>query len=375
MKDSSGNTKKLKDWFLKNIILPNNEVIDKAGFILQQFNERDTSAFLREMLFPEKMLADIEQQVAKKYGDKGRQALYRAGKRWGYRYAKGTMFPLRKDTNDAEFLGFFDVFSKMIEAEYSSYFKGVPNLANKTIDFVGKDMVICDKSGEGQIFLGAWVGCWAYQYQDMTMEGNHPLCQGRNDSKCVFKCGPRSIIKEIKQDIEKDTALAIELPFYSLNKPHKTRADYSLKRFMELGTITYNGGFFKFGNDRLVLNESSSIYFIEEELRKLKADSIIFDASFEYFRNFGKKYDQDFFIGFLMASGWGEIELYKEAKGYRAVVRNFPWTSLSKKIQFKMLQGVFSGFVSAKEKKKIILDTVETNTLSGRLEVVISGGA
>ena len=360
---------------MENIILPNNEIIDKPGFIMQQFNEKDTSAFLREMLFPEKLLADIEAQAAKKYGNKGREALYKAGKRWGYRYAKGTMFPLRSETSDADFLSFFDVFSKMIEGEYSSFFKGTPDLTRKTIDFEGRDVVICNKSGEGQIFLGAWVGCWAYQYQDIDMEGDHSKCQGRGNKVCIFRCGPRSIIKGIKIDIKKDVSLGIEPAFYAINTPHETHTDFSLRRFMELGMITYEGGFFTFGADRLVLNESSSIYFIEEELSKLKADSIVFDASFDYFRNFGGTRSQDFFIAFLMACGWGEIKLYKNAGGYMAVLRNFPWTSLEKKIHFKMLQGAFSGFLSTKENKKIVLGKVQTHLWNGHLEVVISGRA
>ena len=77
-KNKKEEKKNLKEWFVKNIILPNNEIIDKPGFIMQQFNEKDTSAFLREMLFPEKLLADIELKAAKKYGTRGREALYKA---------------------------------------------------------------------------------------------------------------------------------------------------------------------------------------------------------------------------------------------------------------------------------------------------------
>ncbi len=365
--------KKIKDWFVKNILLPNNEVIDKPGCILQQFNEQDKQAFLREMLFPETVLAQIESTVSKKYGKRGRDAIYKAGKRWGYRYAKGTMFPLRKGTSEKDFLGFMNSFTKMIEAEYSEKFTGKPDLANDSISFEGKNMVVCKKSGQGQLFLGAWVGCWAYQHQDLTMEGVHPECEGRHDKKCIFICSPRERLKNVSCIVKKDSSLDFELGFYSLNAPHFSKTDYSLRRFMELGTITYGGGFFRFGKERLVLNESSSLYFLEEELMKIHAGSLVFDAAFDYFYQFGKVKTPEFFIGFLMACGFGEIELYPTGSEFKAVVRNFPWTSLAKKSKFLLLQGAFSGFLSSKVGRKIRLDTVKSSTASGHLEVILSG--
>src|SRR3989338_6942112 len=90
---------RIKKWFMKNVILPNNEIIDKPGFIVYQFNAKAKQAYMREMLFPETILANIEKETAKKYKEKGRRALYRAGKRWGYRFAQGSLFPLRKKTS------------------------------------------------------------------------------------------------------------------------------------------------------------------------------------------------------------------------------------------------------------------------------------
>lgn len=364
----------LKDWFMKNIILPNNEIIDKAGFIIYQFNEKDKNAFMREMLFPELLLADIEKRIRKTTNKKDDLALYRAGKRWGYRFANGALMPLFSKTPKKDFLAFLDAFAKLIEAEYSRKFEYTLNLKDRILQFEGDDMVVCEQSGGGQLFLGAWTGVWAYQNEDPTFEGAHTKCQGRGDKKCIFICGPRAKIKGPPADIELDESSSIEASFYNLNKPHVVNSQFSLRRFMELRHIIYNGGFFEFGKEKLVLNESSSLYFMEDEFKKIGAGRILFDAAFDYFKKFAKKHNEEFFVGFLMACGWGEIRIIESDGKYKVICKNFPWTSLAKNIDFQMLRGAFSGFLSAKAKRRLELNKWTTNIFSNYLEIAMDGG-
>ena len=364
--------KRIKSWFMQNIILPNNEIIDKPGFIIYQFNEQDKNAFMREVLVPETILADIESRAVREFGEKGHRALYRAGKRWGYRFANGALFPQFSKSSEKDVLDFLAAFTKVIEAEYSEKFAHELDFKRRVVTFRGDNMVICKYSGDGGIFLGAWVGCWAYQNDDPTFEGVQSECQGRKDKQCVFVCGPRSEIK-VKEDIPLDESSRIEAPqFYSLNSPaHAARSDFSLKRFMELGHITYDGGFFRFGNERLVLNESSYLYFMGDELGKIGAEDVIFESAFDYFSEFAKNHTREFFIGFLMASGFGQVEILKERKGYSARIRNYPWTSMAKKAGFPLIRGMISGYLSGKEGRKVALKNFTSSTADGRLDIIM----
>jgi len=358
----------LKSWFMKNIVLPNNETIDKPGFIIYQFQARERNAFMREILFPEKMLAAIEVEAHRAQGKKADRALYRAGKRWGYRFADGALFPELAETDKKTVKAFYRDFIKFCETVYSGGFSGSMDLARKEIRLEGRDVIICTLSGHGEVFLGAWVGVWGHTHGDRGIEGTHPECQGRGDPRCVFVCAPGKRLG-IKVPVIDGSASHIEPQFYKLNTPHDVASDWSLQRFLEIGNISYDGGFFRIGDDRLVLHESSSIYFIEHELKRIEAGGVVFDAAFEYFKEFSRWHTLDFLISFLMATGWGEVKVMKKGRRYTAVVRNFPWTSLASEIDFEMVAGAFSGFLSGMEKRRVILRKRKADLLHGYLQL------
>ncbi|MEW6748101.1 MAG: hypothetical protein AB1295_00125 [Candidatus Micrarchaeota archaeon] len=362
--------KRLKSWFMKNIILPNNEIIDKPGFIIYQFQEKGKNSFMREILFPELMLADIESRAHRLAGKKADLALYRAGKRWGYRFADGALFPKRSKTGKKAFRTFFSDFVKFCETVYSAGFSGTMDLPKMEITMRGEDVIICSISGRGEVFLGAWVGVWGYMCETRGMEGKHTKCQGRGAKECVFVCAPAKTLG-FSEKMHWGQEMEIEPQFFKLNSPHEVLSEFSLKRFLEMGNITYEGGFFRKGNDRLVLHESSSIYFIEDELERMGAKDVVFDSAFDYFREFSKWHTMEFFIGFLMATGWGEIKIFKEGKGYLVMIKNFPWTSLAGSIGFGMVRGAFSGFLSGKDKEEILFKRLKTNLHNGYLELTM----
>ena len=109
---------RIKDWFMKNIILPNNEIIDKPGYVISQYVGAETPCYVREVFFPEVLLANIEKEFVKRFGREGKEALYKAGKLWGYRYAAITNLPKKSKIPKADFVGFLDMFMKFLESEY-----------------------------------------------------------------------------------------------------------------------------------------------------------------------------------------------------------------------------------------------------------------
>lgn len=370
-KAPSKEQKKTKQWFIKNIILPNNEIIDKPGFILYQFEVKGKNAFMREILFPEKMLSCIETQIKEKQGEKGVSALYRAGKRWGNRFAKGALFPQKSKNDEKTIRDFLNGFAKFCESVYSTKFEIVEaNLKKEQLKLKGKDVIVCSVGGVGEVFLGAWVGVWAHINEDKNIEGKQITCQGNKEKECVFYCAKKeAVLREEK--IEEGKECKIEQEFYKLNTSHNPKSEFSLARFLELGNIKYEGGFFKIKEDRLVLHEASSIYFIEDELRKIKCDKIVFECAYKYFEEFAKGKTKEFLIGFLMSTGWGEVNIFKNKGKYTAQIVNFPWVSLAQKIEFQMVCGAISGFLSAVEKRKIVLKKEQISTMHDYLEITL----
>lgn len=363
-KKTTERQKKTKEWFVKNIILPNNEIIDKPGFIVYQFEVKGKNAFMREILFPEEMLSCIETKTKEKLGA---DALYRAGKRWGLRFARGALFPQKSKKSEKEIIAFFEDFSKFCEAVYSTEFKIEKiDLKNKELKLSGKDVIVCSIGSVGEVFLGAWVGVWNYVNEENEIEGIQIDCQGNGKSQCTFQIGPK--IKR-KIEIENQEGLKIEGEFYKLNTPHLFKSEFSLARYLELGRIKYEGGFFKINEGRLVLHEASSIYFIENELKKVNEDKIVFECAFDFFYKFAKGKTKEHLIGFLMATGWGQIEIFKNKGKYIAKISNFPWVKLD--INFQMICGAFSGFLSAIEKRKITLQKKQILTTNNYLEITL----
>lgn len=375
-KSGSKNRGKTKSWFMKHIILPNNEIIDKPGYIVSKYSGKGTRCYVREVLFPEKVLAKIESEAAARMGDDGRKAIYAAGKMWGVRYGITTGLPKKSGMPEKDFREFLNSFMKFMESEYASKASFELDYQKDRFETKYKDLIVCRLNGQGHFLLGTMNGAWQHMVGKET-EAIHVSCEGRGDDECIIECAPPSNLRDKKKilRVKVPSDLGLEREYFTLNKVKK--AQYAKNSLFDLLTgriMKYEGGFFECNGDRFLLNEASSVYFLEQGLGKTKkGEKILFDAAFGYFRKFVKsnssaKMAQDF----LPALGWGDITA--DASGKRAFCRSYPWTCYWKETTFPILRGMLSGIVSAYTGKKVIFKKAEATLSSGSLDIVLRGG-
>jgi predicted hydrocarbon binding protein len=374
-KGSAKKKKDLKSWFMKNIILPNNEIIDKPGYIVSKYSGKGTRCYVRELLFPEKIIAQIENDANSSLGEEGLSQVYAAGKMWGVRYGRTTGLPKKSEMPEKDFRAFLESFMKFMEAEYASSASFELDHKKNRFTTIYKDLMICRLNGLGHFLMGTMNGAWEHMAGVKT-EAIHLTCQGRGGAECVIECAPASCFGK-KEKIFKcsiPAKLGLEKEYFTLNTVKK--AQYAKNSLLDLLTgriISYEGGFFECKGDRFLLNEASSIYFLEKNLGKTKkGEEILFNAAFDYFFNLGKKNKslkmaQDF----LPALGWGDINV--EASGRRAFCRSYPWTGLWKETTFPILRGMLSGILSANSKDRVVFKTAKPTISSGSLDIVLSG--
>jgi len=360
-------------WFMKNIILPNNEIIDKPGYVISRYAGKGTRCFVREVFFPELVISEIERRVIKRYGDRGRKAVYSAGKSWGVRYGITTGLPKKSSMPKKDFGEFMDTFMKFMESEYATRVTYTLDYEKDRFVSEYENLMVCRINGCGQFLTGTMDGAWEYMAGRKT-EGLHARCQGRGDKCCRIECARpgshRDKGKVFKANVPAD--LGLEKEYFTLNSVRK--AQYAKNSFADLleGRIfSYKGGFFECNGDRFLLNEASSVYFLETELGKLKGgEEILFKAAFDYFKAFGLKNASSALVrDMLPALGWGDI--ISETSAKKAFVRGYPWTKYAKKTTFPILRGMLSGLVSSYAGKDVIFSNVSQHTSSGSLDLVL----
>jgi predicted hydrocarbon binding protein len=370
-------------WFIRNILLPRNEIIDEPGFIVLKLSSiQQEITNLREILLPESLFVNLEKAIYNEYKESGKQILYSIGKKFGYRYALISDYTCLKNVSEKAFRDFTYTVVRYMESIYSSKIDHSLDLKNHLVKFILNNYVVCKTNGLGYILTdGSIGGIWAYGMGDNTSEGIQIKCQGRNDTHCEFIAAPQSVLKKMKLNFLSESnlnGLEIEDSYNDINAIHQT--EYSRTSFQDLinsGFFSQRTGIIKHKDERFLLLESSIMYILENELKKLKgADKILFDTSFEYGKNFVKKEDKGnferFIMDFLGASGFGDLMILKEKGKYKVIIRYFPWTKWAEKIDFTMIRGMISGMMSGFTSKKVILKKVEKDISQGYFSLVLT---
>jgi predicted hydrocarbon binding protein len=364
-------TERIKAWFMKNVILPNNEEIDKPGYVISKYAGKGTNCYVREVFFPEVLLAELEKNVIGRFGRDGERAIYAAGKMWGVRYGATTNLPKKSAMKKEEFVSFMDSFMKFLEAEYSTSVEYDLDYENDSIETRYENLMACRLNGHGLFLIGTLAGAWQH-ISGKEMAGTQPCCQGRGDKNCIIRCGPAGAPGSPAVHGIKAADLRLEREYFALNKVRK--AEYAKNSFLDLlqsGMFKYEGGFFQANGERFLLNEASSVYFLEMGLGQLKGCSdIIFKTSFDYFRNFRVgKASRHLIPDLLPALGWGDIMV--DVKKGRAFCRSYPWTGYYARTSFPIIRGMLSGLVSAAGGKRIEFRNAEPSISADSLDLVL----
>lgn len=367
-------SRRLSSWFMRNIILPNNEIIDTPGYIaIQQFSKETGRFYLREVMLPEGLMAEIENAFVRKFGKAGKQAVYRAGKEWGYWFCAGSGLPRKADMPKEGFLSFMDSFMKLLEAEYTTKVVATVGYDQDTLTFMADDLLVCSKNGHGYFLAGTLTGAWAYLTGREDVEGAHPKCQGRGDKGCVIICGPDKITggypHRFSARIERRGGL--DAGYIQLNRVKRLPyAKNSLKDMLESRYIAYEGGFFHMRGEKLLLNEASFVYFLEKELGRLRGGSeLLFDTTRRYFIAYmkGSKTTTQRIGDILPALGWGDFSFVQDG----VFVHAYPYSSHYKSTTFPLIRGMLSGLLSSAAGRPVKLRSARPMTTDNEFQLEI----
>jgi predicted hydrocarbon binding protein len=350
----------LYSWLVQNIFIPKMEILDNPGFIVSHFTEKGKKVYLREMFFPEQVIIDLENLIVQKYGKGGRQALYSAGKKFGYRYAQASLFPKKSASTKSDFLKFWYNFIRFAESMYASRMQHEIDWEKNLLTVKIDDYMVCSKNGIGEMLTsGSVAGIWAYCLDNPDSEGIETECQGKGAKSCTLLCGP-----DIKCEFRENglTGLGIEKEYETINaiKPAKFSKN-SCKTLLDSKFLNYSKGIVSFKGDRFVLNESGAYYLTEIEISKLDGgEQLLFDAAFDFSKKIGQREkDTKFIIDFLPALGWGDSYVKEENGKYSVYTLFFPWMGVETQISFAWYRGMLSGLLSGMKGRDMRLTKIQ----------------
>ena len=169
---------KIVTWFLQNVIIPRQEIIDKPGFLVTTISEKNQKAYMRDLLLSEGFFEKLEKRVVDQYKDLGRQTLYSAGKKFGYIYAELSRFPQINRVKDRDLENFIFFLVRYIEGTYASDATHELDLKNKTFKIKLKNYIVCRHDGIGLVMTdGGIAGIGAWLYNDTSVEGVQTKCR------------------------------------------------------------------------------------------------------------------------------------------------------------------------------------------------------
>lgn len=357
-------------WWIQNIIIPQQEIIDKPGFIVTTFTEKKFTTYLREFFIPEKLFEIIENRIVEHYGEHGRQVLYSSGKKFGYIYASMSNFTTLKNSSAEDISKFAYLLVRYIEGTYAQQAEHETDVEQKRFTIYFDNYIICRNNGIGHIMTeGGITGIWSYGMQDTSIEGVQLECQGRGNQRCCVICAPCNKIQEkIKKFFCENnlTALKSDSTYKTLNEIRQTTyVKNSLKDLLDAGFFTYKRGIISYKDNRFFHCESHILYLLEQEIVKLEnGEQILFDACIEYGKfiaeSYGKKDYQKFIPDFFSALGFGDILVINSDKLSIAFIY-YPWTIYSQQSKYIILRGIMSGIVSSLSSREIRFTNAKVN--------------
>lgn len=368
---------KIYDKFIQIYVLSKTEVTDHPGYIITRITSGNSEIALREFVFPETLFSKLETEVVAKFGEKGRQALYSAGKRFGYQYAKISDLATLSKLGEKKFKKELYNFIRYIETIYAEGMRHEVDVKQRICEVELNQYIVCRLNGLGHILTeGAIAGTAAYMSEEPTIEGVQTNCQGRGDRICKLICAPAKVLEKKKLKFLRETDysnLEMSNDYPKMNELRTCKyATQSFKDLVDAGFYTYSPGVAKFGTERYLICESSIMYLIEMELQKIGAKSVMFDVAFETGKAIGAEHRDygvtGFLTDFLSSLGYGDV--YQS--GEREVLVNyFPWTHNVHNIKFTLFRGLVSGLLSGLSGEDMKLKKVEYNENEGFLSLVV----
>jgi|GEM_PF-651452 len=380
---------KIKDtlvsWYIRNILMPKTEDIYNPGFIITSAGSSQKQIFLREVALPESFLVDLESQVVSKYGNVGKQALYSAGKKFGYSYASLADFKTIEKSNEKEFLDFLYYLVMYVAGSYCSSVNYKIDVKSKQFELELDNYVVCPKNGLGFVMAdGSVAGVIAHMLCDLSIEGTQVKCRGRGNEKCRILCAPAGVLSNKNLTFFKETNLtklefdSAYMDFNKVSKPHYAKS--SLKNLIDTHFFTYSNNLLSFQDERYFFCDFDIVPTLEKELQRLKGGgSILFQCAFDHgkviVKKSGSKMPEKFIMDYMSSLGWGDILVGKESSGkYFTIALSFPWSKSIEETDYIVFRGIISGILSEVTGTEVILNTSSSSISGGKLNVRLNQG-
>lgn len=370
---------KIVTWFLQNVIIPRQEIIDKPGFLVTTISEKNQKAYMRDLLLSEGFFEKLEKRVVDQYKDLGRQTLYSAGKKFGYIYAELSRFPQINRVKDRDLENFIFFLVRYIEGTYASDATHELDLKNKTFKIKLKNYIVCRHDGIGLVMTdGGIAGIGAWLYDDTSVEGVQTKCQGRGDDECEVMCASADKLGAVSKSVLSQT----DLPRYTFDEEYEVRnrireatyAKNSFKTMLDNRFFGYEKGILLYKGKRLFLDDSHILFILEKEISQLpNGKEALFEAAFDEGKEIATSYgggDWGIFItDYLSSNGFGDVAIL-DNKDPKIGIIYYPWTKFSDGSEYIIIRGFLSGILSQCANKKIILDLIDV-TIDEYLTVMI----
>lgn len=372
---------KVVGWWIQNIIIPRQEIIDRPGFVVTTFTEKKFTTYLRDFFLPEELFEIIEKNIVETYSDKGSQLLYSIGKKFGYIFSSMSNFTTIKNSSAEEMEKFAYNLVRYIEGTYAQKAEHELNIEQKKFSIFFDNYIICRHNGLGHILTeGGISGIWSYVMQDKIIEGIQLQCQGRGSHRCKVICGQIEEISRLSNKfyVENDLIdLKCDVTYKSLNEIRKTNyCKNSLKDLLNAGFFRFKNGILSYKDNRFFHTDTHLLYILDQMIAKMpEGEDKLFQSAFEYgkklYSSYGGRNYQEFITDFFSALGFGDVFITNYSNTFKISFIYYPWTVLSKDSKYICLRGLISGILSSGTGKNIKLMKSQI-TVSNYLTVTIS---
>ncbi|MBI4173869.1 MAG: hypothetical protein HY519_04065 [Candidatus Aenigmarchaeota archaeon] len=345
------------NWLIRKVLVPKLVSLDTPGFIQESFTFLSKVKFpLRNIMLSESAFANIESEVTKKFGDKGRYVLYKSGRDFGRRYCMLEKVPAINDSNREQMFYFF---IKTFETAFAEELKDHVDWDQKRLDLNIKKFIICPKSGNGTFFTeGVVTGYWRSICNDPTIEGVQITCEGRGDSSCSVVYGPYRLLgKEFKNvyRTRKEENIAVSRDYAPMNRTIEGYGNYviSMQNLLDNKKVVYDVGKLLHSGERLFPMELSALQILERNISKSfgkAGQKIVFDSAYkiggilaqsEANREKGAR----FITEHISAFGFG-VPTFIPTEKVRIYVSGFPWSEYFMPETNRYFEGLVSGMAA-----------------------------
>lgn len=353
-------------WYIKQFVIPRAQVLDTPGYLVFKIYGK-SSIFSRQTILPESFFVLLEKQAISKFGDTGKQALYSAGKKFGYRFAEVANVMSRKDMPKKQFLDYVDTVLRFIEGTYGSKVTYEIDYEKSIMEFHLKNWIVCNKSGEGYFFTsGGGTGIWSKLIEDHKIEGVQLQCQGQGFEECVLVCASPEYLKKYNKPVYIETnldGLKLTPEYAQLNSiRHTQSSNYSFRQYLDTGLFKYSDGKITDNKgERYFFVEASCTQLLEQEFDKQpELKELLYNCAFETGKTLlpkGVPPTTQTIADILTAFGFGDILILKKQEKLEVIAQSFPWTEFTKNSDLLVFKGFLAGLFSDILHRKVFFKT------------------